>query len=223
MKTTKSSSASRRGFTLWIYVSILMIGAIGLAGVLSYSMTSSLRTARNNEYIATTYVAESLAEKVRGQIQWDNKNWQQTFVSGRITSDYLPTLLTSTDNSYFSNYGISVVNITNWHATAVPLDPPYTGWTNEGYKYQVIVLASNKVSPYHVPVRVGIEINLVSLSIFHNAAFWGGGMDLEINPGKDMIIGGTVYTGGNLWMQPNGVTLTFSNDIAAAYPAAPVV
>lgn len=215
MKTRLSNTCANRGFSLWLCMSIVGIGIAGMAAIIGYSVTAAKKTARDNEFLATSYVAESAVEKIRASLQWDNINWGELQVFNRL-NNYAATLVSSTDNVYFASYSISTPTVARVATNApIALDAPYLGYTNLGYKFQIIATASNTTSQYHIPVTVGLEVNLVTMNIFHNAIFYGPGMDLEINPGAPMTISGSVYGGGNTYINP-GSSLLFSNDIATS-------
>ncbi len=216
MKTNRLNGRPNQGFALWIYLSLLGISIAGLAGIMSYSMSSANQAARNNEFLATSYVAESAAEKIRAKMQSDSI-WGQQYIDRHIAT-YFTNTISSSDSPIFDGYGFATARVVkNNDQTPVPLGPPFTGFTNVSQKYQIIVTASNNHSLFKLPVTVGMELVMSKMSLFHNAVFWGPKMDLEINPGADMIIGGSVYSGGNMYIDPNsGVKLTFCGDVVSS-------
>ena len=145
----------------------------------------------------------------------DERALGQPGVYAKLSSYVTNWLPTASDSPFFTNYGFSkpvVYRTANW--TPIPLSPPLTG-TNYGCKYQIIVTASNKYSQFQVPATVGLEINMVDQSIYHYSVFYGLGMDMEVCPGNDMTIRGSVYGGDDIYLNPSGHTLTISDDISA--------
>ena len=97
------SRRARGGWAL-IIVMMLAVGALLVAGsVLSWSNTAANITARNNEFYATTYAAESATEKILAAVVTDYENYGAPLVYSKLStySNYIPT---ATDDPYWANY-----------------------------------------------------------------------------------------------------------------------
>jgi hypothetical protein len=225
MKLLLPPVISRRARGGWALIIVLMlgVGALLVAGsVLSWSNTSSNITARNNEFYATTYAAESATEKALAAVVSDYENYGAPLVYSKLStySNYIPT---SSDDPYWANYTftggpgqtnsvvVSLINPTN----IVVLGPPYDGLIMNAATYEIIATAMSTTTDFHIGACVGQQINLGTIPIFQFAIFYENTM--EIDPGANMTINGFAHGNNNIYMDPNsGVTLTFSNDVSSS-------
>jgi hypothetical protein len=211
---------ARGGWALLVTLTLTACAAMVMAGVLSWSNTSSWVIARNNEYYATSYAAEAATEKaMSGMIQdYENTGWG--YVASRL-SIYSNAIPNASDSPYWNNYSFSagsnqpnltVINLIN-QTNIVYLGSPYEGLMMLAAEYEVISTVSNSSSGFNISAAVGQQINLGVVPIFQFAIFYQN--TLEINPGSAMTVNGLVHGNTNIFIDPTGA-LTFSNSVSSS-------
>lgn len=216
------SRRARGGWALMI-VLVLGAGAILVAGsMLSWCNVSANVTARNNEFYATTYAAESATEKVLASFVSDYENYGAPLVYSKL-STYSNCVPTSSDDPYWANYTFTggpgqtnsvVVNLIN-PTNIVVLGPPYNGLIMNAATYEIISTAMSTTTDFHIGACVGQQVNLGTIPVFQFAIFYQNTM--EIDPGANMTINGFAHGNNNIYLDPNsGITLTFSNDVSSS-------
>jgi hypothetical protein len=210
-----------RGWALLVVMSLAATGLLLVASIMTWANENAAVTARNSEYFATTYAAESATEKALGAVVQDDQNYGEGLVfTKNATLSYSALIPTAADSSYWTNYQFKggttnnsvIVECLNTSTTNV-LGPPYTGLQSVGADYEIVASAKNVNSLYGITATVGQEVVLGQIPIFQFAIFYNDTM--EIDPGATMNITGMVHGNTNIYVAPNGVTLTFSNDVSA--------
>jgi hypothetical protein len=206
--------ARRRGWALLVVMSLAGCALMVLAGVMNWADQNSARTARNNEYFATSYAAEAATEKALSSLSQNYENYGFSLVSQNL-STYATMIPTSSDNSYWANYQFSggttanQIIVTNTAvASQIVMGAPYTGLTMMANTYEIIANAKNTSSEFGIVSTVGQQLYLGTIPLFQFAVFYQG--DMEIAPGANMTISGPVHGNANIYMDPQD-TLTFSN------------
>jgi hypothetical protein len=192
-----------------------------VASVMTWANQNSTVIARNNEYFATSYAAESATEKALSAMVADDQDYGEGIVFSQ-TSYYAGLIPTASDNYYWTNYQFSGGTTANRliisqvsSATTNVLGPPYSGLICVGATYDIIANAKNVNTIYGIESTVGQKITFGQIPIFQFAIFYQNTM--EIDPGADMTVTGLVHGNTNIYMVPNsGVTLGFNNDISAS-------
>ncbi len=225
MKTSRSHSPrSQSGWALLVVMSLAAAALLLVASVMTWANENATVTARNAEYFTTAYAAESATEKVLSAMVQDDQNYGVGLVYTKTAaSSYNALVPTTTDSPYWANYrfgsgssssgGTVIVqcvstNVTNYAG------PPYSGLQYVGSDFEIIASASNASTMYHVPATVGQEVVFGQIPIFQFAIFYNDTM--EIGPGANMVINGTVHGNTNIYVDPgSGVTLSFYTDVSA--------
>ncbi|HUD48643.1 MAG TPA: hypothetical protein VMR33_17555 [Candidatus Baltobacteraceae bacterium] len=207
----------------WALIAVMTLAATALlmlAGVMSWANENATVVARNNEYFATTYAAEAATEKALGAMVRDDQDYGEGIVFTQ-TAYYSGLYPTAADNPYWTNYQFSggtvdntvIVSQVNASTTNI-LGPPYSGLTCVGATYDIIANARNVNSMYGITSTVGQKITFGQIPIFQFAVFYQDVM--EIDPGATMNITGPVHGNNNIYLAPNGVTLTFYGPTSSA-------
>jgi len=209
----------------WALLVVMSLAATGLllvASIMAWANENAAVTARNAEFFTTTYAAEAATEKALSAIVQDDQNYGEGLVLSKYAgSSYKSLIPTAGDSSYWTNYQFSggstlnqvLVSCINTNTTNV-LGPPYSGYVAVGSTLQIIANAQNLYSAYHITATVGQQVLLGQIPIFQFAIFYNDTM--EIDPGATMNITGMVHGNTNVYIDPNGVVLTFYNDISGS-------
>jgi len=223
MKTIPLQTGAReKAWALLIVMGLAGVAVLLVASIMSWSNENSNVTARNSEYFATTYAAESAAAKAFAAIVQDDLNYGTGFVQTKNAAGAYTSLIpTPTDSSYWTNYlftGGSTANsmlvncvgqVTNIAGT------PYSGLQYVGPSYEIIATAQNTNTLYKIKATIGQQVTLGQIPIFQFAIFYNDTM--EIDPGAAMTINGVVHGNTNVYIDPNsGVSLVFGTDISAS-------
>jgi hypothetical protein len=223
MKLTPASFRAgnrRRGWALLAVMTLAACGLMALAGVMSWANANATDAARNNEYFATSYAAESATEKVLSSIFQQYENWGFPTVISNMSA-YPTNIPTASDGAYWTNYQFSgghTVNqiiVTNTATSqTITEGAPYTGLTLTANIYEIIANAQNTTSEFKIVSTVGQQVYLGTIPLFQFAIFYQ--YNMEIAPGATMSITGPVHGNTNIYLSPNsGVTLTLNNTISA--------
>jgi len=198
------------------------LGAIMLTGALNWSSQSTRDTFRGNEYYTTSAAAEAATEKVLVRISRDYINNGESSLYNTL-GNYRTVVPTSADNAYWGNYtftappsgtsGLAVNRIMG--SQFVVLSGQYSGLFGYRSTYRIASNAQLTGSRYGVKSSVWQDLGVESIPLFQFAIFYT--MDLEIEPGANMIVTGRVHSNSNLWVMPGtGNSLTFSNDVTCS-------
>jgi hypothetical protein len=219
--TSSGQGGKKDGWALLAVLTVTGATLVMLASAMNWSNENSAVMGRRNEYFATSYAAESATEKVFTAMMQDDNQYGEGYVLQRLTN-YAAMLPSCSDDAYFSAFSFSggttanttLVNMMASNVT-VTLGAPYTGMTAQGFTYEIISNAKNTNTMAQVPTTVGQKIMFSQIPMFQFAIFYQ--QDLEIEPGANMSVNGTVHGNQNLYVNPNtGVTLTFSNDVSGS-------
>lgn len=210
--------ARQRGWALLTVMSLATCGLMVLAGVMNWSNENAARTARNNEYFATSYAAEAATEKAYSLLAEQYQNYGFALVSQNM-GVYQSTVPTTADGAYWGNYRFSggatlnqVVVTNTATAQQIVLGGVNAGLTMMANTYEIIANAQNTSSEFSIVSTVGQQFYLGTIPLFQFAIFYQN--DMEIAPGAAMTVSGPVHGNGSIYMDPqNG--LTFSNTVTA--------
>lgn len=215
--TSLKARGRRRGWALLAVLSLATCALMVLAGIMSWANQNSTRTARNNEYFATSYAAESAVEKVRAAMTQQYQNYGFPLITENM-STYQATVPTTSDSAYWSNYNFSgggtanQVIVTNTATSQqIVLSGANQGLTLMANVYEIIANAQNASSQYGIVSTVGEQLYLGTVPMFQFAIFYQN--DMEIAPGAAMTVSGPVHGNANIYLDPQA-GLTFSNTVA---------
>ena len=192
----------------WALLAVMTLAACGLmllASVMSWANENATVAARNNEYFATSYAAESATEKVLALLSQQYENYQFALVNANMAT-YITNLPNASDNAYWNSYqfsgghSINQIIVTNTAtAQSVVEGAPYTGLTLEENTYEIIANAMNTTTGNNIVATVGQQVYLGTIPLFQFAIFYQN--DMEIAPGAPMTISGLVHGNAHIYLE----------------------
>ncbi|PYJ87415.1 MAG: hypothetical protein DME22_01725 [Verrucomicrobia bacterium] len=215
---------TEEGSSLFLVMTLIVIAFLMLASALSWSQNNALTIARNNQYWRTIAAAEAATEKVFARLHEDfQSTGENTIYNNSQGTAYCTTVPTAADSSYWSSYVFSDGQGRN-NQTYVALVPgTRTNWTvlNSQYAglsaiadtYQIVSYARDSQGRFNVSAGVQQNIQPSSIPAFQSAIFYN--VDLEIEPGPNMIVTGRVHSNANIYEMPDA-NLTFQSDVTAS-------
>ena len=209
----------RAGSALLITMVMLGVALIILAGVLSWSATSTRLTYRSIQYTRSVAAAEAATEKVVSQISHDFLYYGEDTVINNLNS-YRNVVPLSSDSAYWSTWQFNDAS-GNANQTYVQrensvsytnVDPPYNNLHGNISTYTVVSDAKDTASPQDLTVGVRQQLQLLTIPIFQYALFSSGNM--EISCGQPFDITGPVHSNGHLYVEPDS-SMTFESEVGA--------
>ena len=218
--TSKRRSRWQGGYALLLVMAFIAAGLLTMGGVLSWSSNTSANIERNNQYYRTMAAAEAGTEKVLAQMARDFQKSGQKEVTDNLSA-YRDLTPAGGEAAYWSNYayrdnsGVSnKVTVTEVRSEVYTnLQSQYTGLQGYLSQYELISSASEVSSLYRIPVGIKQEVQTCSIPIFQFAIFYG--IDMELNPGRDMNVWGRVHSNRMLYTVPDGSTLTYWGNVTS--------
>jgi hypothetical protein len=215
--TSRLISQANPGYALLITLTFMGIMLVLFATMMSYTITNSNITKRNNQYNASEAAAQAGTEKVLAQMTHDFELGTFTNSGSYYGQSYIPN---STDMSswpvqyvYSDTNGITnqiSVNMGSWTPYTVPLSSQYAGL--QGYEENVTLTgtATPKSGP-SVPATINESLQFAEIPLFQFAIFYN--MNLEIAAAQTLNIQGAVYSNAGLWS--GSTSITFASSVAA--------
>ena len=211
---------SRRGSTLAVVLVLSAVTLLILTSVLSWVSTNTTLSQRNNEYFRTEAVAEAATEKVISRIMADYKRGGDSLVLYNAT-DYASLIPTAAEDATMSAYRFSDGQGNSGKTYVNNIAPTEYKVLNSQYRdlrgystpFRIIANAQQTNTLFKIPTAVRQDIEVTTIPLFQFAIFYN--IDLEINPGANMEIGGRVHGNTDIYLQP-GAALTFRQDVTAA-------
>lgn len=215
-----SSTRRHRGYALLLVVAFTAGGLLVLGGALNWCSTNTRLNARSNQYQNAIAAAEAATEKVMAGFVRDFQLQGEGLVYANLNT-YRAAVPTAAENPWWSQYAFSDAQggagrtyVARTEAAAFKqLESQYSGLYGYASRYRIISNARTSGPGYAVAAGVRQEVQLAQIPIFQFAIFYT--MNLEINPGPNMVITGRVHSNTNIYAQPVS-TLTFMSDVTAA-------
>jgi hypothetical protein len=210
----EQSRSSRKGYALLVVLVFLGVIALTLAGVMSWTASSSELTAKNNQFLASEGAAESADELVVATMTRDYLNQSLNPVSAYTF--LVPTNTPSWPVAYSFSDAAGNLNRTTvaFAANTSVLEPLTSQFSKlQGY-IQPVTITSTAMSsgrPFNVPATVTENIEFDTIPIFQFAIFYN--LNMEISPGSGMTIQGPVFCNASIWAHNS--TLTFDSSVDA--------
>lgn len=205
-------------------VFVLLVAVISLtvlAALMRRTATNSLLNDRSNRYFATISAAEAATEKSMAALMWDYSRAGAAQVASQMGS-YAVQVPTAEEHSMWNRYQfedldgvpgqVSVEQVSQWTAGSA-LISQYDGLSGYASTFRVTSVARERNRDMEVAGQVRQEFQLATIPIFQFAIFYN--LDMEINPGPNMTVGGRVHSNQEVYAQPVS-TLTFEDDVTAA-------
>jgi hypothetical protein len=191
-----------------------------LAGVMSWSASSTRLTYRSIQYTRSIAAAEAATEKVVSQINRDFLYGGESLVINKLDSYRQNTVPSSSDSAYWStwqfddasgNPGQTYVQ-RGTSVSYVSINPPYTNLQAFVSTYTVVSNAKDTASPQDLTAGVLQQLQLARIPIFQFAMYSSGNM--EISCGQPFDITGPVHSNGKLYIEPDS-SMTFESAVTA--------
>jgi len=221
MKTRRLQPAAITGSALLLVVLFGGVGVAILAAAMSWTAGTASLTRRNLDYQEAVYAAEAATEKVLAEMITDYNRQGVSVVQAKLPTYRLRIPLPE-EHPIWARFqfgdplqggDLLVEQATPWTMTA--LQSQYRGLSGYAATFRVRAAARNTARDPAVAAAVQQEVQFALVPIFQFAIFYN--LDLEINPGAAMTIGGRVHGNRDIYCNPNsGVTLRFLNDVTAA-------
>lgn len=222
MKPTLSikNKGKRGGYALMMVLFFAAVGLMALGGALQWTSTTVSLTDRNNEYYRTLAAAEAATEKVLSAVSRDYYLQGESQVYNNM-ANYAQLVPLTSENAIWSDFTFHNTSGTSGRTyigrasawTYTNLQSQYTGLMGMAATYRIISNAKRVGvgTPLNIALRQDVQIATVPL--FQFAMFYS--IDLEINPGAPMLIGGRVHGNSTIYID-NGAPLTFDGDVTSA-------
>jgi hypothetical protein len=215
MQISNNQSAKRNhAYVLLLTLAFLVVILIALASTMTWIVSNSKQTARNNQFVSSEYAAEAATERALGQMESDwlaGTMGSASSYAGLIptnTSDWPVQYQFSDGNGNTNALAVSIgVQSTNW----TPLPSPYSGLKAYITPITVTATATPTGQPVNVPATVSQTFDITDIPIFQYLIFYN--MNLEIAAAATLNINGPVFSNAGIWT--GSTTLTFSSTVWA--------
>ena len=220
MKTIITTQKSHQaGNALVLTMVMLGVALAILAGVMSWSSTSTRLTYRSIQYTRSEAAAEAATEKVVSQISHDFLYYGEAMVANNL-NNYRTMVPSSVDSTYWSTWQFNDASGNPGRTYVQPgasisytyVDPPYSNLQAYVSIYNVVSDAKDTASPQDLTVGVLQQLQLQSIPVFQYMMFSSGNM--EISCGQPFDITGPVHANGYLYIEPDS-SMTFESDVGA--------
>jgi len=208
---------------------VMVLGAISLlllASTMQWTNTSATITHRAVRHSVVVAAAEAATEKVISELEVDFAKQGPAVVSSKLPT-YRSRVPTDDEDPYWNQFQfsnrirqpdeISVDTVAPW-ANGTPLISQYRGLKGYAATYRITANALDLSVAGGLRGAVQQEVQLALIPIFQFAIFYN--VDLEVNPGAPMNIGGRTHGNANIYLQP-GAKLTFNGDVTSAAEIVP--
>lgn len=201
---SRTSRRTKAGYALLVTMGFLGIMLVLLASVIDWTSRESGLTARNNMYNSSVAAAEAATEMVIGQMDRDfisqsvnsDLNQYRNVTPGVVAGNW-PINFEFSDGSGNANQ-TGVVSL--GAATVTNLNSQFAGLYGLVMPYRVTSQARVVDRLFDVSAAVRQDIQLASIPVFQFAIFYT--LNLEANPGPQMIVTGKVHSNGNIYTAP---------------------
>jgi len=220
MKTIFTTQKPHRaGNALVLTMVMLGVALAILAGVMSWSSTSTRLTYRSIQYTRSEAAAEAATEKVVSQISHDFLYYGDATVANNL-NNYKTMVPSSVDSTYWSTWQFNDASGNLGQTYVQPgasisytyIDPPYSNLQAYVSIYTVVSDAKDTASPQDLTVGVLQQLQLQTIPVFQYMMFSSGNM--EISCGQPFDITGPVHANGYLYVEPDN-SMTFESDVGA--------
>jgi len=214
--TSRFIPQTNRGYALLITLTFMGIMLVLFATMMSYTITNSNITKRNNQYNASEAAAQAATEKVLSQMTHDFELGTFTNSGSYYGSSFIPssTDMASWPVQYIFSTGSTnnqiSVNMGSWTPYTVPLTSQYAGL--QGYEENVALTATaTPTTGVAVPATVSESLQFAEIPLFQFAIFYN--INLEIAAAQTLNIQGAVYSNAGIWSGSSSIT--FASSVSA--------
>jgi hypothetical protein len=238
MTTDRITHLRAAGSTLALVLVLTGCALLVVAGVLSWTASSSRFTQRRNQYRGSVAAAEAATEQVIACLSRDFQRLGESGVFNNLAT-YRPLLPAgmgvsngaATTFQFADGQGhvdqTSVDRLTPWEYTLLQTRRP--GLRGYASSYRIVSNARELNTSYASVAAVRQEVQIASIPVFQFQLFYAS--DLELTPGvNDMTVTGPVHCNGTIYCEPDARALTFLAPVTAGrqvlqqkHPADPVI
>jgi hypothetical protein len=210
--TFRQSPPANRGYALIMVMIFLAAALLVLGSVMMWTESNSKEVKRSNVYYTSQYAAEAAVEQVIA-----NMNRDYLHQSLNPATNYNPIIPSQTNwpiQYTFSSAAGTNKTYVYEGATSTTLQPLGSQWSGlQGYPAtnQITSTATPQNQLYTVPATATEYVIYADIPLFQFAIFYN--MNLEVQPGSGMNVGGPVFCNQSIWAAS---PLTFSNSVTAA-------
>ena len=210
--TFRPSQPANKGYALIMVMIFLGVTLLVLGSLMSWTNSNARQVKRNNLYYTSQYAAEAAVEQVIANM---NRDYLHQSLNSASSYDTIIPSQTNWPVQYaFSSLAGANKTYVNIGATSTNLQPLGSQWSGlQGYSAncQVTSTATPQNQLYTVPATVTENLQYADIPLFQFAIFYN--MNLEIQPGGAMTIGGPVFCNASIWAA--SLNLIFSNSVTA--------
>jgi hypothetical protein len=216
MRTTfRPSPPDGKAYAMIMVMLFLAATLLVLGSVMLWTDANTRQNARNNLYFASQAAAEAADEQIIANMNRDYLDQSLNLASAYSTNlpsqtnwpvkfQFSGTNSTSGSNTTYVYEGPLSTNLT-------PLTSQWAGLQGYAQTNYITSTARATNAPYTVPATVTESVQYADIPLFQFAIFYN--MNLEIQPGQPMGIGGPVFCNDSIWAASTG--LTFTNAVTA--------
>ncbi|MGH7989479.1 MAG: hypothetical protein ACREDS_04690, partial [Limisphaerales bacterium] len=209
--TFRPSQPSRKGYALLMVMIFLAVTALVLGSVMLWTNSNGKQVRRSNVYFTSQAAAEGAVEQVIANMNRDYL-FDRINPAGSYETNVPPTSGWPIPYVFSSSAGANTtyVHISKTSTTLTALGSQWSGLSGYPTTVAVTSTATPQNQLYNVPATVTETNVYADIPLFQFAIFYN--MNLEVDPGSGMNIGGPVFCNDSIWTAAN---LTFSNSVTA--------
>jgi hypothetical protein len=218
--TKATYKPNERGSALLLTLVLSTIALAILAGVMTWSSSSSLMTHHSTQYNRSVAAGEAATERVISNIAQDFLYGGESLVVSKLGTYRASSAPTAADSTYWATWkfddgnggnGATYVQRTPG-SNYVVLDSTYAGLKGYVSTYIITSHASDSASLTAVNAGVSQQLQLAGIPIFQFAMYSSGNM--EISCGQPFDVTGRVHSNNELFVEPDNA-LTFESGVTA--------
>jgi hypothetical protein len=206
---------------LLIVLGLGTVSLLILASTMKWTSGTAYINDRSIRHSVALAAAEAATESVIADMAADFSKQGAATVNGKMPAYRLRTPKAA-QHAHWGKYRFSngrgsqdeihVENIAAWNS-GTPLASQYRGLKGYAATYRIRANATDLGVHQNLTAAVQQDVQLALVPIFQFAIFYN--MDMEVNPGANMTVGGRTHGNANIYVQP-GATLTFNGDVTGA-------
>lgn len=209
--TFRPSQPIKKGYALIMVMIFLAATLLVLGSVMLWTNSNGKQVKRNNVYYTSQAAAEAAVEQVIANMNRDYLYEDLNSASSYETN--VPSI-----NGWPIQYAFSssaganktYVKIGTTSTVLTPLGSQWSGLSGYPQDCQITSTATPQNQLYTVPATVTENVQYAHIPLFQFAIFYN--MNLEVQPGSGMNIGGPVFCNDSIW---TASPMAYSNSVTA--------
>ncbi|MGC3960323.1 MAG: hypothetical protein QM813_21075 [Verrucomicrobiota bacterium] len=213
---------SRQNASALLVVMVLAAASLLiLASTMQWTSTTANLNDRAVRHSIAVAAAEAATEKVIAELATDFAKQGAAVVHGKVPT-YKSRVPKGSENAHWNKFKFSngkkqdnevAVDVVAAWADGTPLISQYKGLKGYAATYRITANALDLDAAVKLSGTVQQDVQLALIPIFQFAIFYN--LDMEVNPGAQMTIGGRTHGNAQIYLQPSA-KLTFSGDVTSA-------